>query len=73
MKPQLIVQYENTVSKSVDMRGGDEWIIGLILLFFISCTSSILLSEHCGNAPWTRRKWMLMMVLESAPILWVVL
>ena len=41
-------------------------------LFFIPCTSSILLNEHCGNTPRTREKWMFMMDLESAHILWVV-
>ena len=41
-------------------------------LFFIPCTSSVLLNEHCGNTPRTREKWMVVMVLESAYILWVV-
>ena len=41
-------------------------------LFFIPCTSSVLLSEHCRNTPRAREKWMVVMVLESAHILWVV-
>ena len=47
-------------------------LVRFFLFFIIPCTSSILLSEHCGNTPRTREKWMFMMVLEFAHVLWVV-
>ena len=47
--------------------------VRFFLFFIIPCTSSVLLSEHCGNTPRAREKWVVMMVLESAHILWVVI
>ena len=58
----------------ISSRIGDSDIGSILHVFFIiPCTSSILFSEHCAVTPWTRIKWMLLIVLEFVLILWVVL